>query len=122
LAIAAWLKPTQRQLLLQQAWLQVEQSIPPRDLVQSLSTGMSKSVTFDQWLRQNTAVRQYRRTRTGFGVLSRHVDGPAPTDFLTVIENAVITHLFPDLLPSLPYIPVWDLALQKLRHVLLKAL
>ncbi len=122
LAIAAWLAPTQRQTLLEQAWIQVEQSTPPPALIQTLATDMNQMNTFDQWLKQNTATPQYRRTRTGFGTLSRHVDGPAPTDFLSVIENSVIIHFFPELLAVPPYIPAWDLALQKSRYALVQAL
>ncbi|MBD2096300.1 O-antigen ligase family protein [Trichocoleus sp. FACHB-591] len=122
LAIAAWLAPDKRQSLLNQAWLNVEQSAPPSTLIQTLSSDMNQLNTFDQWLKQNTATRQYRRTRTGFGILIRHVDGPAPTDFLTVAENAVMTNFFPDVLSVPPYIPAWDLVLQASRYALLQTL
>ncbi|MEP0819829.1 O-antigen ligase family protein [Trichocoleus desertorum] len=122
LAIAAWLAPAQRQRLLQQAWIQAEQRNPPPELLQALVTSMNRSASLDQWLKQNAPTRQYRRTRTGFGVLSRHIDGPLPSDFLTVIENAVVTYLFPSLLPAPPYIPVWDQTLQELRQALLNTL
>jgi uncharacterized protein involved in response to NO len=58
---------------------------------------------------------QYRRERAGFGVLSRHIDGPAPQDFLQVIDNTVINSFFSDLLPSVIYSPELDKALQPLR-------
>jgi len=116
LAIAAWLNPAHRQSLLQQAWIQAEQRSPPPELIQALDTSMSRSTTFDQWLKQNAPNRQYRRTRRGFGVLSRHIDGPLPTDFLSVIENSVIARLLPELLPSYLYIPKWDLLLQDSRQ------
>lgn len=122
LAIAAWFNPAQRQPLLQQAWIQAEQSSPSPELLQALITSMNRSASFDEWLKQNAPVRQYRRTRAGFGVLSRHIDGPLPTDFLTVIENSAAAYLFPHLLPAPPYMPGWDQTLEKLRHALLHTL
>jgi uncharacterized protein involved in response to NO len=122
LAIAAWLTPNQRQSLLQQAWIQAEQSTPPPELLQALTTSMNRSESFDEWLKQNAPTRQYRRTRTGFGALSRHIDGPLPMDFLSVIENSVVTYFFSELLLAPPYISMWDQTLHELRQALLDTL
>lgn len=120
LTIAAWLDAANRQSLLQQAWIQGTRSLPPAELLQQLTETMSRSPTFDQWLKQNAPSRQYRRERAGFGVLSRHIDGPIPVDFLTVVENIPMTQLFEALLPSLVYAPELDMALEGDRATLLK--
>lgn len=119
-AIAAWLDPANRQMLLQQAWISATRTIPPPQLIQEFMTGMANSKSLDQWLKQNAPTQQYRRSRAGFGPLSRHNDGPAPVDFLPVVENAAITNLFQTLLPATLYNPDLDLALQQWRNLLLK--
>lgn len=81
---------------------------------------MDSSTSFEQWLKQNAPIQQYRRSRAGFGVISRHNDGPSPIDFFPVVENGAMTNLFADLLPSAIYAPQLDLALQPMRDLLLK--
>ena len=81
---------------------------------------MDASATFEQWLKQKAPTQQYRRSRAGFGVISRHNDGPFPVDFLSVVENGAITNLFAGLLPSSIYEPQLDLAIQPMRDLLLK--
>jgi hypothetical protein len=122
LAISAWLNPVQRQELLQQAWIRSDRQLPPPDLLQQLVETMNRSATFDQWLKQNAPTREYRRERSGFGVLSRHIDGPNPTDFLIVIDNIPITLFFPELVPSWFYAPELDIALQGDRSTLLQTI
>jgi tetratricopeptide (TPR) repeat protein len=119
-AIAAWFDPIRRPQLLQQAWIQANRAPAPTGLMQQFFTGMVGSTTFDQWVKENAPIRQYRRERAGFGVLSRHIDGPLPTDFLPVVENVVMSNFFKELLPSQFYAPQLDLALQPWRDELLK--
>lgn len=122
IAIAAWQNPTERPHLLQQAWFKATQTIPSDQFLQDLQASMARSTSLDQWLKQNAPTQQYRRTRAGFGVLSRHIDGTAPVDYLTVIENVPMTQFFAELLPSIPYVPQLDLALQPWRDSLLQAI
>lgn len=128
LAIAAWLNPAQRQDLLRQAWTTANQTVPPPAVLQQLVESMSRSASFDQWLKQNAPSRQYRRERAGFGVLSRHIDGPIPLDFLQVFENIPIAQFFEQakssgyLFPSFVYAPELDKVLQPERDALLQTL
>ncbi|MBW4664747.1 MAG: O-antigen ligase family protein [Chroococcus sp. CMT-3BRIN-NPC107] len=119
-AIAAWLDPAHRQILLQSALITASSAIPSPQLVQDLAASMNSSTTFEQWLKQNAPTQQYRRSRAGFGVVSRHNDGSSPVDFLPVVENGAMTNLFTQLLPATIYEPELDLALQPWRDLLLK--
>jgi uncharacterized protein involved in response to NO len=81
---------------------------------------MSRSATFDQWLKQNAPSQPYRRERAGFGVLSRHIDGPIPIDFLTVVDNVPIAQFCKSLIFAPDYAPALDKALQVKREALLQ--
>jgi hypothetical protein len=120
LAIAAWLDPDRRTTLLRQAWIASRRTAPTAETLQQLVDSMNRSTTFDQWLKQNAPSQQYRRFRAGFGVLSRHIDGPLPADFPTVVENIPITTFFETLVPSPMYAPALDAALQEKRQGLLE--
>lgn len=120
LAIAAWLDTANRQKLLQQAWIIATHTDPPAKLVPALAATMTQSSTFDQWLKQNAPSQPYRRERVGFGVLSRHIDGSIPTDFMTVVDNVPIAQFCKDLIPSLDYAPSLDIALQAKRDALVQ--
>ncbi len=120
LAIAAWFDPTKRQSLLQQAWIMAMQTTPDPEILQKLVETMSRSSSFDQWLKQNAPSRTYRRERVGFGVISRHAEGPAPVDFMTVVENIPVTQFFASLIPSYVFAPDLDKALQPERDSLLQ--
>lgn len=111
-AIAAWLTPNQRQDLLLQAWIRGTRALPDPTLMKDALTSMNAAPSFDTWLKQAPPVRELRRTRTGFGILNRHIDGPAPVDFLVVVENRAIVDVFPELFPSLSYFPEFDRLLQ----------
>ncbi len=120
LAIAAWLNPDKRQDLLRRAWIWAEYAEPPPALLQQLVDAMGRSTSFDQWLKQNAPSRSYRRERAGFGVLSRHIDGPIPVDFLKVMENVPVTRFFDHLiLRDLSFVPDLDRLLQAERQALL---
>ncbi len=119
-AIAAWLRPAERPALLRSAWIWAQRSAPPPAILQQLVDAMERSTSLDQWLKQNAPSRSYRRERAGFGVLSRHIDGPLPVDFLKVVENIPLTQFFGELLPRfLDFVPELDQALQPDRDTLL---
>jgi hypothetical protein len=118
-AIAAWFNPGQRPELLQQAWILATRQAPPPELITQLVETMTRSTSFEQWLKQNAPVRSYRRERAGFGVLSRHIDGPNPTDFLTTVENIPVAQFFDELVPSFVYAPEFDTLLQRDRSAFL---
>jgi uncharacterized protein involved in response to NO len=122
LAIAAWQNPNDRATWLQRAWIKANQTLPPEDLLQQLVISMSRSTTFEQWLKQNAPTRSHRRDRVGFGVLSRHIDGPAPADFLIVVDNVAMSYFFNDLFPSWEYFRELDFAIQSQKDALLKAI
>lgn len=120
LAIAAWLDPAKRQTLLQQAWIFATHTDPPPKLIAELTATMARSSTFDQWLKQNAPSQTYRRERAGFGVLSRHIDGSIPVDFLTVVDNVAIAQFCKNLIPSFDYAPELDAALKSRRDALVQ--
>jgi tetratricopeptide (TPR) repeat protein len=119
-AIAAWLDPAQRTHFLQKAWVLRMGMAPPPALLQEMLTGMTRATSFDQWLKQHSPLRSYRRDRVGFGVLSRHIDGPAPADFLTVTDNVAMNTFLEEMFPSYSYHKALDLALQIQRDALLQ--
>ncbi|MBW4471181.1 MAG: O-antigen ligase family protein [Stenomitos rutilans HA7619-LM2] len=119
-AIAAWLDPANREVLLQQAWIFATHTDPPTNLMPQLVATMASSATFDQWLKQNAPNQTYRRERAGFGVLSRHIDGSIPVDFMTVVDNLPIAQFCQDLIVSFDYAPELDRALQAKRDALLQ--
>jgi len=122
MAIAAWLNPDQRQDLLAIAWVKETKTQMPDNIKQQLLAGMGTAQNFGEWLRLKPAVWQYRRKRDGFGVVSRHLDGPAPQDFYLVQENVALVNWFEELLPSPMTKRNLDLALQPLRDKLLSTL
>jgi O-antigen ligase len=116
--LEAWANPSQRPELLRQAWILAMKADLPPETEKALLASMDSSTDFEQWLKQNAPVWEYRRQRSGFGVLSRHVDGPLPTDLWTVVENLAVTTWLGDLFPSPVYYPDLDLALQPRRDTL----
>ncbi len=122
LSILAWLNPSERPDLLEQAWLNATETAPISEIQQEFLAGMQQADTFDQWLKQYAPRRPVRRQREGFGVLSRHADGPAPTDFLVVWDNLAVTYFLRELFPSSSYSPELDQALQPHRDQILKML
>jgi uncharacterized protein involved in response to NO len=116
--LKAWLEPKQRAELVAKALLNANQAPPDPKQVESIVASMAQSKSFDEWIKLHAPVSEYRRERAGFGVLSRHIDGPAPQDFLQVVDNTVMTSFFSELLPSTIYSPPLDKALQPLRRKL----
>jgi uncharacterized protein involved in response to NO len=122
LILRAWLEPQQRAQNIGQALLSANQTQPRSDQVQTILQGMAQSKSLDEWIKLHAPVTQYRRERAGFGVLSRHIDGPAPQDFFEVVDNTAMTTFFSEILPSVPYFPELDLSLQPLRLKLWQAI
>ena len=120
--LTAWLNPDQRINQIQTAWrLGAKQPLPP-ELLDKLQSTMAQSKSFDQWLKQNSPTRELRRQRSGFGVLSRHIDGINPSDFLTVEENLAMTYLIRDIAYEWKYYPDLEKAIQVLREKVLSAI
>lgn len=122
LIIQAWLQTQQRLPLLQQAWIEVTRSALTPELEIALLESMNQADSLHQWLTQTSPPWRYRRQRLGFNLVSRHLDGVAPVDFPTVIENVAVTQWFADLFPS-PATAIWlEIRLQPLREELLNLL
>ncbi len=120
--LTAWLTPDQRINQLQTAWILGAKQATPPELLEKLQSTMAQSKSFDQWLKQNSPTRELRRQRSGFGVLSRHIDGVIPTDFLTVEENLAMTYLIRDIAYEWKYYPDLEKAIQVLREKVLSAI
>ena len=120
LVIKAWNNPSQRPMLLQQAWIKATKTLLPPTLEKQLLDTMNTSSSFDQWLQENAPSVKYRRQRSGFGVLSRHIDGSIPQDFLVVVDNVPMNTWFKEMLPSPVQNTKLELALQPLRDNLLQ--
>jgi uncharacterized protein involved in response to NO len=120
--LRAWLEPQSRQKWIETALLQATQAQPDPKQVQAILVGMNQSKSFDQWVKQNAPIRQSPRERAGFGVLSRHIDGPAPQDFFPVVDNTAMSLFLTELLPSPDYSPALDNALEPLRNQLWRSI
>ncbi|NJN74171.1 MAG: hypothetical protein HC799_15895 [Limnothrix sp. RL_2_0] len=80
---------------------------------------MPQATNFDEWLRAYSPTWQYRRQRSGFNVISRHIDGTNPSDFWTVSENVAVVTWFGEVFPSITYNPDFDRHIQPFRQTLL---
>lgn len=128
-AIAAWQSPDQRKQLLEKAWLtqeddvpQLEQTLPPAETLQKLITTMNQADSFDQWVKNLAPAHEIRSTRLGFGVLSRHIDGPVPIDYFPYLANVPINQFFEKPFAGPYHLPVVDFALQPQRHAFMAKL
>ncbi|MBU6229155.1 MAG: O-antigen ligase family protein [Cyanobacteria bacterium REEB459] len=118
-AILAWQSPTRRQYWLERAWLarvedvpQLADLMPPPTVIKKLAASMDRASSFTDWLQQQAPSWQPRSGRLGFGVLSRHIDGPNPSDFYPRIENIAVARFFEEIFPSPVFFPALDRALQ----------
>lgn len=116
--IAAWLDPKNRQQLLAQAWLRATQSVIPDALLSKLVTSIEQSPDFHTWLRHISPSQGVQFTRAGFGVISRHIDGPQPSDFYLDAQNAVTSNILGAIWPTAYYLPSLDENLEPLRQAL----
>jgi len=117
-AIAAWQRPDQRQALLEKAWVtqpedlpQLADSLPDPAMMTNLVASMDNATDFKTWLQRTAPIWQPRSGRLGFGVLSRHIDGPTPSDFYPRVENVPMVKFFPEVIPSPTFFPALDRAL-----------
>ncbi|UAJ73123.1 O-antigen ligase family protein [Synechocystis sp. PCC 7339] len=113
--VQAWQNPARAGELINQAWLQVNGTPMPEPLLQQTLGSLQQAPEFYTWLTNYAPILQYRRQRLGFGVNSRHIDGPNPSDFYQVTENLALVTWFPFMLPSPILAPELDNALQPLR-------
>ncbi|MGI0493875.1 O-antigen ligase family protein [Alkalinema pantanalense CENA528] len=118
--IAAWTQPNQRPEQLTAAWVNSLADTPPPGMMEQLQASMAQSASFDQWIKLNAPANSIRRSRVGFGVVSRHIDGPLPSDFLTTSDNIGTTVLMPDVFPRTFYDPQLDTLLEPLQTKLIK--
>lgn len=104
-AIAAWQNPEGAEQLLFKSVLLAMPSdfIPMVDDVHraasELNDAMVQSASFHEWATQKAPTHQSRNQRLGFGTISRHIDGPLPSDFSSKIESSLemvfLSNLFP---------------------------
>ncbi|WP_072016197.1 O-antigen ligase family protein [Leptolyngbya sp. KIOST-1] len=118
-AVLAWQTPEQRQELLQRAWVtqpedidDLTQALPPPQVIDQLAASMEAASDFTDWLQRTAPSWQPRSERLGFGILSRHIDGPNPSDFLPRVENIPVMQFFEPLFPSPIFYPALDNALE----------
>ncbi|OUC13860.1 MAG: hypothetical protein B0A82_15150 [Alkalinema sp. CACIAM 70d] len=118
--LSAWTQPNQRPKQLTAAWVNSLSDVPPPGMMEQLQASMERSASFDQWIKLNAPANPLRRSRVGFGVLSRHIDGPLPSDFLTPSDNIATTVLMPDVFPRTFYDPPLDTLLEPLQMKLIE--
>ena len=120
--LQAWENPSQRVNLLNKAWVQATAMALPKELEEKFLASMEQSKNFTDWLKNLAPVSQYRRQRAGFGVLSRHIDGPQPVDFFPIVENLAVKTWLTEVFPATDYDPPLDELLQPLREKFLASL
>ncbi|MBW4483315.1 MAG: O-antigen ligase family protein [Tildeniella torsiva UHER 1998/13D] len=118
-AILAWQSPDQRQALLEKAWVtqpedidDLAQALPEPQIITQLVASMEAATDFTDWLQRTAPSWQPRSQRLGFGILSRHIDGPNPSDFLPRVENIPVVQFFEPLFTSPIFLPALDRALE----------
>ena len=64
-----------------------------------LKSTIVQSASFHEWVTQKAPTHQNRSRRLGFGTISRHIDGPLPSDFSfkaqSSLEMILLNNLFP---------------------------
>ncbi|MGD1897583.1 MAG: O-antigen ligase family protein [Phormidesmis sp.] len=126
--ISSWIDPDHRdfhitealRFVLNRKELSSIETIP--NLVSELSGSQRRSSSFHEWLTENAPVRSLLNERIGFGVISRHTDGPIPTDFSPRLENILMTDFFQDFISSPVYDPAIDKLLNPMRETLISQL
>lgn len=81
-------------------------------MIAELVASMDTAADFTDWLQRKAPSWQPRSQRLGFGVLSRNIDGPNPSDFLPRVKNIPIVQFFEPLLGSPLFFPALDQALE----------
>jgi uncharacterized protein involved in response to NO len=105
-AIAAWQNLEERDRYLTKALAtptETGESLP-KDYITPLENDLSKSIstasTFHEWLTKAPS-RSNRNQRFGFGTLSRHIDGPLPSDFSPHMQKSTEEFFLKDLFPAI---------------------
>ncbi|AFZ43517.1 O-antigen polymerase [Halothece sp. PCC 7418] len=122
LVFSAWSNPSNRSQLLQQAALKARKERLPEQYLAEVLTTMENAETFEEWLKQNPPIWQYRRKRLGFNVNMRQMGGAVPSDYFRVVENLPISLWFKPVFPTSAYFPELDQALTSQRESLLDKL
>ena len=104
-AIAAWQNPERAEkLLFKSVLLALPSDFIPvvNDINRAageLEGAMAQSASFHEWVTQKAPTHQNRNQRLGFGTISRHIDGPLPSDFSSKtqssLEMILLNNLFP---------------------------
>ncbi len=127
-AVTAWLsqdhqdKAFYKALLLSGTSEYLPQEKYLSELRNEIIDSMEKADSFHHWVTKTAPQQQQRNQRLGFGVLSRHIDGPIPSDFSPRLENVLISHFFQELFPTDVYNPALDHLLEPLQTSLIHQL
>jgi hypothetical protein len=125
-ALQAWQNPPDRTAALTVGWVTqqtdapVLNTLPTAPQMAALAATMAAASTFDDWIKQTAPTVEVRNERLGFGVFSRHDDGPSPVDYYTRYENIAIAKFFEELVSSPIFMPALDEQLQPYRDELLQ--
>ncbi|MFK8183235.1 MAG: O-antigen ligase family protein [Phormidesmis sp.] len=69
--------------------------------IKDIETSIETSDNFHEWLTSKVPEQNQRNQRWGFGTISRHIDGPLPTDFALQVRNTMAeTFLTNDFFPK----------------------
>ena len=127
-AITAWLSQENREdkfyraLLLSESPEALHQKSYISRLNDDITNSAQKAKSFHQWLTKSAPQKQHRNKRLGFGVLSRHIDGPIPSDFSPQLENVLMVKFFNELFENTVYSPDLDKQLEPLKKLLINQL
>jgi hypothetical protein len=120
--LEAWQNPEQRPILIPKAWVETTKTALPQELQTQFLGTMRQGKSFFDWLENYAPSLQYRRQRAGFGVLSRHIDGTQPLDFVPLVENIAVKTWLTEIFPTQDYSPLLDELLQPLREKFLNTI
>lgn len=115
-----WLQPEQRGLWLERLWWQSRQEAISATSKKQWLASLAQSQSFHQWITQKSPLGQTRIKRYGFGVVSRHIDGPQPEDYFVSSDNGPIALWEQDLFPFAAVDGDLDRRLQPLRDQLVQ--
>jgi tetratricopeptide (TPR) repeat protein len=108
MVISAWYNPSKRQEKLRKAWINstgIVEETAIQSVVNALTVRMNNVNSFDEFLRSPLPLftplnLKEPNQRVGFGIMSRHIDGPDPYDLFVIERNAIFAHFWSDLFPS----------------------
>jgi hypothetical protein len=108
MVISAWYNPSKRKEKLRKAWIKstgIVEETAIQSVVNALTVRMNNVNSFDEFLRSPLPLftplkLKEPNQRVGFGIMSRHIDGPDPYDLFVIERNAIFAHFWSDLFPS----------------------